>query len=167
MLECAQARTHASKQAWSERGNGADANGCRRGERDEDREANVLHPTISLASVSASVNCMYVATGVHSRIARALQSTSAPSLPPLPRPSIRPDRTCSRSRTATRLCVSRCMPFVTIQDADAECQASFATSRRRGRKEDSLYRDLRGGDAPRGKEERTGRCAKLGRPLAH
>jgi len=37
------------------------------------------------------------------------------------------------------------MPFVTIQDADAECRASFATSQRRGGR--ILHRDPSRGDA--------------------
>jgi len=83
---------------------------------------------------------LYVATGVHSRIARALQPPHSP-LPArtsITAPSVVP----AVAATTARLCVPRCMPFVTIQDGDAECRASFATSRRG---EDSPSRSLGGG----------------------
>lgn len=55
------------------------------------------------------------------------------------------------------------MPFVTIQDGDAECRASFATSRRR---EDSPSRSLGGGDGLEKEEERAGRSRVCGRRRA-
>lgn len=66
----------------------------------------------SLASVSCSVNCTLVADfdGAFALLARC----RSPS--------------CLELAAAT-VC-SRCMPFVTIQDADAECRASVVPTRR-------------------------------------
>lgn len=132
MLECAHARTHVCMhaRAWKRSGMRARVVG------QAGREMKIERRTYYTISRLCKRFCQLyvVAPGAHSRIARALQSASASPWRSSGPPEV--------AATAARLCVPRCMPFVTIQDADAECRASFATSRRRER---ILYRGLSAG----------------------
>lgn len=97
---------------------------------------------------------LYVASWMQQQphCSRAIQSVG-PAFPPPTIPVLMAHHIVQHAVAATvRLCVSRYMPFVTIQDADAECRASFAA-------EWILHRGLRWGGGERGTLTRLcGRC---------
>lgn len=154
-----------------ERGNGADAKV--RGGRDEDREANVLR--YDLSRLRKRFCQLYVATGVHSRIARALQSASAPSFLPLPLSfAIHPPQSYLQSQPPRRDCVfrgaCRLSPFKTLTP-----NAERVSPRVNG-EEGGFSIEISEEGMRRGKRRKSGTFTRLrkmpswkrlGRPLCH